>query len=120
MLKAIQFQRAGVSALVLEGREAILEHSGLLEELADRCNQTGTMGALSHFLDTTPSYKFPHLLLLLYPGASPKTFAAMMFMLQFSSLSIACLGSPPASMPRMATTAFAPSLRRSRKDAQSP
>jgi len=70
VLKAIQFQRAGVCTLVLEGREAILEQSALLEELADRCHQTGTMGALSHFLDATPSYKFPHLFLLLYPGAS--------------------------------------------------
>jgi len=71
VLKISPLHGAGASALVLEGREAILEHSALLEELADRCDQTGTMCALSHFLDAAPTRKFPRLFLLLYPGASP-------------------------------------------------
>jgi len=69
LLKTIQLQRVGAFALVLEGREAILERSALLEELADRCDQTGTMCALHHFLDATQAFKFPRLYLLLYPGA---------------------------------------------------
>jgi len=72
VLKTTQLQGAGVSTLTLEGRVPILEHSALLEELAERCDQSGTMCALRFFLESSSSSsKIPILFLLLYPGASP-------------------------------------------------
>jgi len=71
VLKNVSLQGAGVYPLVLEGRKAILEQSVLLEELAERCDQSGTMCALRFFLESnSSSSKIPIVFLLLYPRAS--------------------------------------------------
>jgi hypothetical protein len=54
----------GLRVEVLQGKTAILEQSSLLEELAERCGQSGAMHWLEHFF-TVPTFRgrTPYLLL---------------------------------------------------------
>src|SRR5271156_1792773 len=65
VLKKIKLQGTGVYALVLEGREAILEQYALLAAHAERCDQAGIICWFGHFLDKrSSSHKCPNLFLL--------------------------------------------------------
>jgi hypothetical protein len=55
---------------ILDGREAILAHSRLLEQLAERCGQCGAMSWLGYFLGGSGArWKRPCVILFLRPGA---------------------------------------------------
>ena len=59
---------------ILEGREAILEHARLLEQLAERCGQFGAMHWLGYFLGGRGArWKRPYVVLFLRPGADARS-----------------------------------------------
>jgi hypothetical protein len=61
---------------ILEGRDAILEHSPLLEQFAAQCGQFGAMHWLGYFLGGTGArWKRPCVVLMLRPDANPDALA---------------------------------------------
>jgi len=70
MLRALHPQTGNPTVVVLAGRDAVLEQSPLLENLAARCDQPGAMNWLRYFLSgQSAKRKHPWLVLLTRAGA---------------------------------------------------